>query len=92
MDYKPTRFIHDSILNGPPDKVDPELSLIEKEKWPEIKFNEFDEGYNCNRKSFLGEYNLDKDGFPRYVKLRVRPCRKVMVTDRCYFDQRNTDK
>ncbi|KAJ8035334.1 Transient receptor potential cation channel subfamily M member 2 [Holothuria leucospilota] len=71
LEYKPTRFIHDSILNGPPDKVDPELSLIEKEKWPEIKFNEFDEGYNCNRKSFLGEYNLHKDGLPRNPRGRT---------------------
>ncbi|KAJ8035331.1 Transient receptor potential cation channel subfamily M member 2 [Holothuria leucospilota] len=71
LEYEPTAFTDDSILNGSPDEVDPEILLEEKEEMTEIKFNQVDEQYKCNRKSFLGEYKSDENGLPRNPRGRT---------------------
>ena len=68
VEYKPIAYTDDYVFNCKSDTVDPDVSRTTKKEWSEIKFNDYDEKHQCERRSFLGEYKFDDKGLPRYVK------------------------
>ncbi|XP_013398789.1 transient receptor potential cation channel subfamily M member 2 [Lingula anatina] len=67
-EYSPTEYTSPVVLEGP-DWADPDILNSKPEK--KLSFNEYDKTYKVNRKSFEGQYKIDKNGLPLNPKGRT---------------------